>query len=102
MKKFTILTFFVLLTGCSGNIGDPCTDDRECDSNLYCVRDNNDGVCTARCDGDRDCPSNTVCIKENGGICLERCEGDRDCPIELECKSKKRESGGKFLVCIPD
>ena len=102
MKLLIILMMFMSLSACEGDIGDACRDDRECNSDLYCVRDTNDGVCTARCDSDRDCPSNAVCIKTDGGICLEECGDDRDCPIELECKSKKRESGGELRVCTPD
>ena len=87
----------------SGEMGDACTDNRDCGSGLYCETDSfTGGYCTASCDaGAPDCPRGSTCFdigtESSYQICFLDCDTNADCRTDYVCD----EEGG-IKSCIPN
>lgn len=76
----------VLLVGCSKKeIGEPCEEGRDCESDLCLVTQSSESrrwTCTKLCESESDCPDGGKCF---GGSCEAACDSQADCPDETVC-----------------
>lgn len=92
-------------------IGEPCSQDLDCDfADGFCYKENDgfpQGLCTAPCT--RLCPDKagkpeTFCVAHgNNGICVSQCSTATGCRSEYVCQSRSRlgEPGIQKNVCVP-
>ncbi|MDF1566058.1 MAG: hypothetical protein P1V51_23695 [Deltaproteobacteria bacterium] len=76
------------ISGGSGQVGDGCTDDDQCEDNICILQKDNawrGGYCSAPCADGYPCPSGSHCSAMgtyegvSGGICFESCSSHSDC-----------------------
>jgi len=92
----------------SGQIGDPCNVNNDCNTSLTCLTDSSlpGGYCSQKnCSAlTNPCPGNAVCTDQlaTGGLsnCAEACQADQDCRWNEGYSCQSVGNGDK--ACVPD
>lgn len=84
---FAVLASGLLLFGCAAEVGDECTTNTDCGTELFCDSSQVGGYCTRSPCSANECPEEAVCIQfdDNSTWCMKRCEGDGDCRSDYQC-----------------
>lgn len=92
------------MTSCSGETGDSCSSDGDCDTSLVCEESYPGGYCIAY---DCDYTDSSACSEEaqctyfndiNRSFCLKKCNSNSDCRSDYSCQGI---SNHKYKVCLP-
>ena len=86
---FAILTSGLLGLGCTAEVGDECSTNTDCGTELFCDSSMAGGYCTRTPCEPNECPEEAVCIRfdDNSTYCMRRCEADGDCRDGYVCVS---------------
>ncbi|MBN2693797.1 hypothetical protein JXR93_03960 [bacterium] len=108
MKSLLIILMLLTLSfmiSCSGETGDSCSSDGDCDTTLVCEESYPGGYCIAY---DCDYTDSSACSEEaqctyfneiNRSFCLKKCNSNSDCRSDYSCQGI---SNHKYKVCLPE
>jgi len=67
--------------GCAAEVGDECSTNTDCGTELFCDSSMAGGYCTRSPCETNQCPEEAVCIRfdDNSTYCMKRCDSDGDC-----------------------
>ncbi|MBA2665211.1 MAG: hypothetical protein H0U74_23185 [Bradymonadaceae bacterium] len=102
-QNFTLLslllaTVFLVLVGCTPEIGDACERSAQCPAGAICDNTVPGGYCTISNCAPNACPDEAICIEfgQRTNYCMRWCESQEDC---REGQSCVREAGQSIGYC---
>lgn len=90
MRRQLIRLFAVASAlGCAPLVGDECSTNSDCGTNLVCDSSQPSGYCTRSPCTPNSCPEEAVCVEfpDESTWCMARCEASGDCRDGYTCVS---------------
>ena len=86
---FTLFSIGMLSLGCAPKIGDECTANLDCGTQITCDLSQPDGYCTVPDCLAGSCPEESICVtfSNEENWCMGICSTNEDCRAGYECIS---------------